>query len=235
MQDGNVSPLKAFFRNKWVRIILIIDIIAFLVVIGIIIMNSTKVSTINFNIAPVDATISVNGNTNYTNGQYAITPGSYEIVVSHEGLESKTFNIDIEPHYVVALTTFLKGADNGFGFYELNANYESYEKLKAIASKDNNLTTDQDTSAEQFISDSEHKLSIVNILPIKGYVYADPSVGASTAGFAIRDGKSRRDCEKIACLLVNYYGEGYEETVAEKIKAAGYNPADYQLLYERYK
>ena len=235
MQDGSLSPVKAFFKNKWVRIILIIDVLALLAVIGVIVWNTTKVSTINFNIAPVDATISVNGNTNYTNGQYAITPGTYQITVSHENFETKTFTVNVEPHYVATLTAFLKTTDDNFEFYKLQDNYESYEKLKSIASKNNNTTTDQDTSAEQFISDFEQTLSIMQVLPIKGYVYADSGVGSSTAGFAIRDGRNRAGCEKIACLLVNYYGKGYEETVAEKIKAAGYNPTDYQILYERYK
>lgn len=233
-EDVGVSPLGAFFRNKWVRIILIIDVIAIFVVAGILIWQATKVSTIIFNIAPVDATISVSGNTDYSNGQYAITPGTYEINISHEGLEPKTLSVDIGPHDVVTVNTFLIGADNNFEFYELKENYASYDKLKSIASADNNITIDQDVSAEGFISEFEQIMSIMNILPIKGFVYADPSVNASTAGFTIRDGQSKEECERSACLLVNYYGRDYEEAVMERIEEVGYNPANYQIIYERY-
>lgn len=233
-EDGSISPLRAFFRNKWVWAILIIDVIAVFGIIGVLIWQATKVSTIIFNVAPIDATISVNGNTNYTNGQYSITPGTYEINISREGLEAKTLSVDIEPHYVVTVNMFLSGADNNFEFYKWKDNYGSYQELKSIASSENNITTDQDVSAESFISDFEQTMSIMNVLPIKGYVYADPSIHSATAGFAIRDGQSKEGCERTACLLVNYYGEDYEEAVIEKIKDAGYNPMDYQILYERY-
>lgn len=233
-KDKNISPLKAFFRNKWVRVILAINFITVLTIIAISIWQSTKISAINFNIAPVDATISVNGNTNYTNGQYKITPGTYEIKISREGLESKTLSVNIEPHYIVNINVFLADSDHNFKFYELKDNYESYRKLKSIASSENNVTNDQDTSAEQFISDFEYKLSILEILPIKDFIYAEPSVKASTAGFTIKDGRNKKECEKTTCLLVNYYGKDFEKTVMRKIEEAGYNSADYQIFYERY-
>ena len=67
-EDGNISPLKAFFKNKWVRLILILDIAAIIAIVVIIIINSTRVSTLVFDIAPLDATISVNGDEHYKNG-----------------------------------------------------------------------------------------------------------------------------------------------------------------------
>ena len=233
-EDGSISPLRAFFRNKWVRIILIIDVIAIFGIIGVLIWQATKVSTIIFNVAPIDATISVNGNTNYTNGEYALTPGAYEIEISHEGLETKTVSVNIEPQHVMNVTLFLADANSDFDFYKLKDNYGSYQKLKTIASADSNITTDQDASAESFISDFERTMSIMNILPIKGYVYAEPSVNVSTAGFTIHNGQGVKGCEKIACLLVNYYGKDYEEAVTNEINEAGYSPMDYQIIYERY-
>lgn len=234
MQDDNVSYLKAFFRNKWVRIVLILDVIAIAVVIGVYVRQATKISTISFNIAPVDATISVNGDSSYKNGRYSITPGTYEVKISHKDLETKTMKINIESRHYVAVTTFLAGADNNFDFYAQRNRSSSYQKLKDIASKDNNITTDSDTSAQDFIENFEHILSITDKLPIKGYVYADPNASSSTGGFAIRDGQSNKKCEKAACLLVKYYGKDYEEEVKKQIKEAGYNPDDYQLIYERY-
>ena len=219
MQDV-VSPLKIFFRQKWVRIILIIDVLAILIVAGIIIHNATKVSIISFNIAPVDAVISVNGNTSFTNNTYKITPGTYEIKISHDNLETKTFTIDIAPHDAITFTAFLKDVDEKFSFYE---------------SKENNLTYDNDVSAEEFIKKVTKALGIFELLPIKGYIYEDTEINTSTAGFAIKDGRSSSKCEKIACLLINYYGHDYEELVTEKIQEAGYDPENYQLIYERYK
>ena len=231
-EDGNISPLRAFFKKKWVCLVLIADVLIIIAIIVALIIKAGEVSTLNFNVTPTDATISVNGNANYSNGVYSMTPGTYEIVISHDGLNSKFFTIDLAPHYVSTISTFLSGEDNNYGFYEQKDNYLSLQKLIEIASAGNNITTDHDTSAEDFIKDFKHILSIYEKLPIKDYIYADPTANASTAGFVIREGSN--GCEMIACLLVNYYGDGFKDAVIEKIKEAGYNPSDYQILYERY-
>lgn len=228
------SPVRLFLRNKWVRITLILDTLILLSTLGFIIYSATKVSNINFEIAPIDAVISVNGNTNFTNGTYVITPGTYDIQISHENLETKTFTVDIAPHSAITLTAFLKGADDNFSFYESKENSPSYFKLSEIAASGKNLTYDNDASAEKFIKKVTKILGLFELLPIKGYIYANPEIGTSTAGFAIKDGRNNSECKKIACLLINYYGQDYEDAVAEKIQAAGYAPGDYQLIYKRY-
>lgn len=72
MQNEGVSPLKAFFQNRWVRVVLVIDIVIIAAIIGIIIYNATKNAIISFAIAPIDATITVNGNSSYSNGSQII-------------------------------------------------------------------------------------------------------------------------------------------------------------------
>lgn len=233
--DGSVSAVSQFFRNKWVKTILILDALAIIAVIAVIIWNSTKTATINFNVAPVDASIQLGVlGGGYHNGTYQVHPGTYDVTVSRDGLTPKTFTLELEPGHDTTLTTFLSDEGN-FDFYTFKDNYASFQKLVEIASEDNNLTTDQDPSAYEFIQKMTRILSINDILPIKGYVYGDPEVNASTAGFAIRNGAGKQECQKIACLLVNYYGDGYEEAVTKKIEAAGYDPANYQILYERYE
>lgn len=231
--DGSISPVQAFFRNKWVRLILIVDVIAVIVVIGFLIWNATKTAIINFSVAPLDAKIQIDGHGEYSNGSYNVHPGNHTITISHDGLTTKTFDLDLQSGYSTTITTFL--SDNGnFDFYELKDNYGSFQKLAAIASAGDNLTTDHDTSAEQFIASLEHTLSILEILPIIGHIDANPEAGTFLAGFAIHDGENKAECEKTACLLVNYYGINYETAVTEAIKNTGYNPTDYQLVYERY-
>ena len=234
-EEGNVSPLRAFFRKKWVRVVLCVNLIMVIVVIGAIIYNSTKTSSLVFNVTPIDATISVNGNNNYSNGMYKFTPGTYEITISHTDLKPKTFTVKLEPHCVYTIVTFLVGQDNNFEFYELKENVASTNELQKIASADENITTDHDASAEQFISEYKRKMSIMELLPLKGYVHANQEVGASTAGFTIRNGFESEKCKKMACLLVNYYGIDYEEAVQNKIKDAGYSANDYEIVYERYQ
>ncbi len=234
MQDERrTSILGGFLKNKWVRLILIIDVVIIAGVIGVVIWGSTKTATINFNIAPVDAKIQIDGSGEYYNGSYQIHPGTHSVTITHDGLTPKTISVDTQSGYVTTLSAFLN--NNGdYSFYELKDNYASFLKLAEIASSENNITTDHDTSAEQFISEFKRIISIMEILPIKGYVYADQRVNSSTAGFTIRDGRGQEECKSTACLLVNYYGKDYEQTVTESIEKAGYNPDDYQIIYERY-
>ena len=231
--DGSVSPLKQFLSNKWVIAILCANVVAIIIVIAILISNSTKTATVNFNIAPLDAKIQIDGGGEYYNGAHQIHPGSHTITISHDGLTTKTFTMDFPSDYSTTVCTFLSNEGN-FEFYELRDNYESYQQLVAIASANNNITTDQDTSAEAFISEIQQKLTISEVLPIKGYLYAAIGVGSSTGGYTIRDEGGKEKCEKIACLIVSYYGEGYEEAATKAIEDAGYNPTDYQIIYERY-
>lgn len=233
MRDKENSPLKEFFHNKYILAFLAIDLIAIIALVGVFINRSTRVSTINFNVVPADAIISVNGDKHYKNGQYDITPGTYKVEISHDGLETKTISVDIDTHNYVTVTVFLADSDKNFDYYTLNSNYEAYKKLKTIASAENNITTDKDTSAQDFIAKYDRTISIFNELPIKGYVYTEPSVNTSTGGFAIESGRNKKECEKSACLLVKYYGKDYENEVTKKIKEAGYNPEDYQIIYER--
>lgn len=229
MQDDNTPLLKAFFQSKWIRLILVIDIVAILTVIVIFIHNARKVSTIYFNVAPIDATISVNGDTHFENGQFSIAPGKYEIKISREGLETRTISVDIGASDYTSINTFLTGPDSSFDFYKERKNYDSYRRLRKVASIDND-----DTSLQEFVSEYDHILSVFKELPIIGFVYADPSINSSTAGFTIKSGLDEKKCEKSSCLLVNYYGKGYESEVANEVKKAGYNPEDYQIVYERY-
>lgn len=226
-----------FFKNKWVRLILAIDAVMILAIIGMVILDIAKNSVIYLNVTPVDAIISIDGRTEVTNGMYAIMPGTHEITIAREGLESKTFTIDIAPDYVVEFTTFLKGEGDNFDFYKLIPNYNSYLKLVEIASVGNNRTTDEDFSAEPFIVDFERVLSITDDLPIKGWVYGAPAGtgNGATAMFAIQNGINMKECEIISCLLVNYDGTDFEEEVIKSIEDAGYDPLDYQIIYKRFK
>ncbi len=234
MQDENISPLREFFHSKYVWIFWAIDIIAIIAVIAVIAHQSAKVSTIYFNVVPVDATISVNGDTHYANGQYEIAPGKYNVSISHDGLETKTLSVDLESHDYSTVNIFLSGSDKNFDFYKLKDNYESFKKLKTIASAEYNITTDNDASAQQFIVDYEHTLSFLDALPIKGFVYAGSRASMPTGGFTMVKGQNNKACTESACLLIRYHGIGYKKEVMNKIKKAGYNPDDYQIVYERY-
>lgn len=204
--DGSTSAFRQFLRNKWVRLILIIDAVAIIAIIGVIIWNTTKTATINFSIAPVDAKIQIDGQGEYYNGSYQVHPGNHTITISHDGLISKTFTMDLKSGYDTTLTTFLKGEGDNFDFYTLRDNYESFQKLSKIASAGNNLTTDEDPSASDFIQNFERNYELYQtILPINysnqiETILPDGSPWyVTTRAFNI-ERSSSSECQKTLCL-----------------------------------
>ncbi len=229
MQDGSVTPIGNFFRNKWVRLILIIDVLIIIGVIAIIIYNSTKTAIIDFTVAPVDSTITVNGDSSYNNGSFQFHPGSYEVVISHDGLDSKTFNIELQANNNAAVTTFL-AKDGNFDFYELKDNYPSYLMLERIASSSDNQTTDHDTSAEEFIADFQRNYKLYSTeLPVTYSEYGDD--GKLSKYISVR---ANHDCIITLCLRAIIRSESDEALVDAMLIGAGFNLEDFEIEYKTY-
>lgn len=236
MQDGSVSPIKAFFRNKWVRSILVLDLIAIIFIIALVISNATKTSAITFNVVPAESQILINGE-NYINGTYHITPGTYEVEISHPDLDTKIFTVDLEHSDIATITTFLHQG-NDFNFYELKENLDSLFELTNIASAGYNQTTDQDTSAETFIADFQRnydlyltKLPIVDQTPSKyGIEYG---VNYEYDTLTIQNGDSLSECEKTICLYITDTSGEKEQFALSVIEKFGFDKNLYQVVYEK--
>ena len=233
--DGSESQLKAFFKNKWVRIVLAIDALIVVSLIGVAIWNATRTATIVFNVAPIDAKIMV-GSDHYENGSFRIHPGTYDVTVSRDGLKTKTFSLELGSGDVVNFSIFLKTEDNNFDFYTLWDNYASFRKLAEIGSKGDNSTFDSDFSAESFISDyqKEYDLFISDILPIEYSEYEWAEHGRTL----IKDVTIRRGnaeiCEKMLCLEVLTALTRDEDLIRNLLVDNGLNPENYEIHYEFY-
>ena len=236
MQDDNyISPIKNFFRKKWVRVFLVIDCLAIIIVAVIIISNLKKNSVINLLIAPIDSQITINGDSHYSNGKYSIAPGTYEIKISHENLNPKTIIVNIDPHSSVSVATFLS-KDGNLDFYELKENDKSLQILREIASFGNNITTDQDASAEDFISEYEYRLTLYDKLPI---LDKTPSANGIYAGvryqydtLTISDGRNLEQCTKALCIEIKDTSGEKENYALSVIDNLGFYHGDYQIIYQ---
>lgn len=228
MQDKGVSPIDEFFRNKWVRLVLVFDALVLLAILVIFIINATKTSTISFNITPLDATITVNGSGEYTtSGQaYSFIPGTYEVQISHPDLTSKKFTVHLEPNHNTVLTTFLS-KDGNFDFYTLRDNLSSFQKLSEIASSNNNHTTDHDTSAESFITDFQKNYQLYTTqLPVTHSEYN--SRGDVIKYISIR---ASQKCSITLCLRATIVNESDKNLVKSLLKEKGFNVEDFEIEY----
>lgn len=234
MQEGNQSPVGKFFRNKWVRIIGIIDTILLIVIIVVAITipvnQSIHNATISFNIVPMTANISVNGSGDYkSNGQaYSLAPGHYEIVLSYPNLTPKNISIDLAENSNTTITTFL--TDENFYYYKLRDNYGAFLALAKIASKEDNQTTDHDTSAEVFIDKFQKDYEkYLNDLPVS-YSEHDER-GRLTKYITIR---SDYDCQVTLCLKATL-DKNDKNRVEDMLKEKGFNVEDYEIIYKFYE
>lgn len=233
MQDGSVSPIKAFFRNKWVRLILVIDIVIIISIIVILIINSTKQSIITFNVVPADSQISLNGKGGYSNGSYRLAPGVYDVEISHEGLDTKNFKVDLEKDDISTIITFLHQGDN-FDFYTLRDNIGDYLSLAEIASAGYNKTTDQDISAEGFIDKTNYNTKLYQEeLPIDYTEYMQSENKDIMAyNIALRRAIDKSSCTKYLCIEAIMILTDDKSIVNSMLEDAGFNLEDFEIEYK---
>lgn len=228
------SDFINFLHNKWVWLVIFLDMVVIVVLIVLSINKSQQSSIIVLNVAPIDAEISIDGQGTYQNGSYRITPGSHQVTISHPDLDSKTFTVDLDDQHTAVITTFLSKEGN-LDFYKQRANYDSFNQLASIAAADHNATTDQDTSAESLISRAQAAQQIMDeVLPIESYNWlSDPHNKDIKVfrGSKITVNESY-DCETWLCLDITAESPADEDSINTFLKQTGFNPEDYEIKYQ---
>lgn len=235
MQDGSVTPIGNFFRNKWVRLILVLDVVIIISIIVVLIINSTKQSIITFNVVPADSQISLNGKSGYSNGSYRLAPGVYDVEISHEGFDTKNFKVDLGKDDISTIITFLHQGDN-FDFYTLRDNIGDYLNLAEIASAGYNQTTDQDISAEGFIDKINYNTKLYQEeLPIDYTEYMrSENKDIMAYNIAIRRAIDKNSCTKYLCIEAIMILTDDKNIVNSMLEDAGFNLEDFEIEYKIY-
>ena len=229
MQDEIIPPIRAFFRNKWVRAVLVVNVVVIVAVVIFFVIDSMKTAVLELNVTPLDSQISVNGNTSYSNGKFRMFPGVYEVVVSYPGLDSKAFTVDLSHQDAGAVVTFLS-AGGDFYHYRLKDNYEDFTALSKIAMAGNNQTTDHDSSAEDFIADFQRNYYLFTTqLPATYSEYDNDNNMTKYVTVRSDDG-----CEVTLCLKAVLFDEQDKIIVPNLLQGKGFNVKDFEIKYEIY-
>lgn len=228
------SPVRVFFRNKWVRLVLIIDALLLIAIIVIAIITALRSSILTLNITPVDSKILVNGK-EYKNGSYSFLPGTYEVKISHENLDEKTLNVTLNSSHDLTVAAFLKSSTDDFEFYTLKENYDSFLILEEIASMSNNQTYDFDQSAGEFIKDIREKYDALDgVLPIEHQEYINGPDGQELDKDITIKRNYDDECETYLCLKALALGTRDIHFINSFIIEKGLNPEDYEIIYKVY-
>lgn len=229
MQNRWSSRVRNFLANKWAKILLVVDIMIVIIFAVIFIIDSKRTAKLELNVVPVKSQISVNGDTNYSNGIYRLFPGIYEISVSYPGMNTKVFTVDLSHQDVATVTTFLSGDDN-FDYYRLRDNYDEFVALSKIAESGHNQTTDQDFSAGDFVADYQRNYYLYTTqLPA---TYAD--YGDDDELIKYVTVRSSDSCEILLCLKAFLFDENDKQLANSLLEGKGFNIKDFEIQYEIY-
>ena len=168
---------------------------------------------IELRIAPASANITIDDNT-YRNGKFRIATGTHIIKIEKTGFTTKEFTFDTST--TDKIYDYILESDGSYSWY---------------------LSHEEDALLLTSIGDYEAKLKSANynsnhpvstILPI---IYANYDKDYNYTEYRI-DGGSFEGCDTDFCIKVTDTTGNNLEPAKQKIRDAGFNPDDYQILYE---
>lgn len=218
--SNNKTQSDQHKRN--VQIAIISAIVGFIIlVIGAIILfiqDTKRTATLDITIAPSFAKVEIGNKTYKTKGVERLEPGHYSVKVSADGFTSQETTIDLTGGETTKLLLYLIPADGSMEWYR---NHPDEMMI---------LDTIGDAEAAQTAADYHDKYPISKDLPII-VVEVDKTTYAWTE-YRI-DGGTFEECQnKDFCLKITDSTGGNKDAAYAKIRASGYNPDDYEIIYE---
>ena len=205
-------------QHRWVSVLILLNILAVIVVIGVIIHNSMKTATIDIDVAPSGATVELNGHGYDNFDSYNILPGNYHVKISMEGMQTKEFDLSLQSDGFAKIETYLLDANGGFDYYLTHPDDEA--ALADIAN---------DEASKAFVEEYNKIMSITDNLPILYDAYTDDFSEYTKYEIEI---DRREDCTKALCLKITDTTGGNEQAAMSKLVEMGYDLNDYDITYE---
>lgn len=224
-------------RNKGLIIGLIIGVVVVAAVFGII--NALRSAVVVIQVAPTNATVTIGGKS-YENGSYQFFPGKITAIISAEGFDSKTVDLQLDVNSQNKILTYLNPTNGDYSFYEKKENINSLNILLTangfiggVANeKQERFSTDQDDSADDFIK----KIQIKNKMPIKFSQCGKPATRMNCNAIQI-DYDYDEKCGNSLCLIIKSRSEKINDEIKEGVRKelmkVGYKLEDYKLSYSR--
>lgn len=205
-------------RHKLMCGVFMFDIIAILIVVLVLIYNGAKTATLEVYVAPIAAKIELNGKEYENFKSYDVIPGEYNVVISMDGMQTEEYSLVVEEDGLSRIRTFLLDNDGGFGYYQKH--YDDELILETIANT---------PESKEFVAKYKKVREILDDLPIDYSAYSEDYSDYERYEI-IQD--ERKDCKKMICLKIIDYTGGNDKAAIEKIREMGYEPDDYEIVYE---
>lgn len=201
-------------KKPYIKSLIILATLIIVCVISIIVtIYITSHKKISILVAPVSATITINGK-NYTNGTYNLPTGEVTATIQKDGFITK--KITINTSETTNIHTYLLQSDGTYTWY-----LEHPEDATI-------LTTIGGEEAKLLSNDYQNKYPIMQNLPI---IFAEYDKEYNYTEYRI-DGGSFPDCPIDFCIKITDTTGGNYQPAINKLKSLDQDIEKYHILYE---
>lgn len=206
-------------RHKLLSLLLFLNVVAVLVAVLVIVIHNSKTATVDILVAPMDSVIELNG-AKYENMQsHNVAPGDYHVKISMEGMQTKEFEISVENDGFVRIWTYLLDAEGGFEYYMNHP--DDAMILKDVA----------DDEARVWFDEYSKIQGIQGVLPLT-FSNTFEENATEIVSISVNWGSGDECNERVYCLIIHDYTGKNTEKALSMIRDAGYDPNDYELVFE---
>lgn len=209
-------------RVKLITIIASLILIVFVIAIVVItIANSRKTATLETKIVPLSATITIQEKKYRPNQNYKFEPGEMTATISAEGYQSKEVPLNLKDGETTTLAVALYAADGTYSTYCQSITYDKecqlFEEIMQIQST-------------QAAAEYAAQYPVSTMLPLN-VVEVDPTTYDWTE-YRIDCGYFEECKNPDFCIKITDTTGGNREKALQKIRDGGFNPNDYEIIYE---
>ncbi len=205
-------------RQKRNTIIIIAIIVAIFIIIPLIlfIIHTIYSAKLTTTIAPSFATLEIDGKTYPINTELSLKPQQTTAIISAEGFQRKEISLNLIKDETISIATYLVPNDGDLSWYYNNPEENTlFENVGG-----------QEAAKNALIFLEEYPIS--EILPLS---FAD-IVDGNPINYRIDIGKFEA-CKTNFCLKISDYTGLSREHALNLIRSKGYNPDNYQIIYQK--
>ncbi len=202
-------------------IIFVASIIGFFIMVIIIILlymsDARKTATLQTLIAPSFATITIDGKTYPVNQDIRLEPHHTTATISADGFKNQEIELDLITNEASEVVTFLMPNDGTLAWYEDRP--KEFDLYQQVVQRQ--ATIDGNDFLEEY--------PIANFIP---YTYVDYNSATNVwTEYRLDIGKFE-GCKRDICIKITDSTGGNHEHALNLIRKNGYNPDDYEIIYE---
>ncbi len=206
-------------RHRILSLMVFLNIVVVLIVILVIVIHNTKTATVDIKVAPIDAVVELNGKKYENLKSHRIEPGDFHVKISMDGMQTKEFDITIEDEELERIWTYLLDGNGEFSYYM------NHPEDVAI------LTDVVDDNAIEFLEEYNRLNAIQEVLPLQFSNTFDKNA-TEVISISVRWGINDECDKKNFCLIIHDFTGKNTEKALQLIRDAGFNPDDYELIFE---